>query len=280
MKNKTHSDEKNRKNTQKLTQADRADRHVLYQKSVQDTDFEFDFIDTTFQSLRGRQARLLREDFCGTASMCCEWVSRRRDNKAIGLDLDADVLHWGKEHNLAKLKPAQQQRVSLVEGNVLSAKLAPADVLLAMNFSYQCFKDRKTLRQYFEQARAGLVADGVFFMDVFGGYESQHEMTERTEHKRFTYIWDQHRFDPVTNEILCHIHFAFPDGSKLKRAFTYDWRLWSLPELQELLTEAGFKRVTVYWQGSDEDGDANGVFEPATTGDADPAWICYISAEK
>lgn len=281
MTKKKQTSTKSSKKFHKPTQADRADRHRLYQKAVQDTGFEFEFVDATFRRLRGRAPQTLREDFCGTAAMCCEWVRQRSGNRAVGVDLDPDVLAWGKEHNLAKLKPAEQRRVNLVEGNVLSAELAPVDVLLAMNFSYQCFKDRATLRGYFERARAGLVDDGIFIMDVFGGYDAIREMTERTEHKKFTYIWDQHRYDPVTGEILCYIHFAFPDGSKMKRAFTYDWRLWSLPELQELLTEAGFQRVTVYWQGTDEEtGDANGVFEPASHGDADPAWICFVTAEK
>ena len=281
MTNKIRSNAKNAKKSHKPTQADRADRHRLYQKAVQDTGFEFEFVDATFKRLRGRVPQTLREDFCGTAAMCCEWVRQRSTNHAIGVDLDHEVLAWGREHNLAKLKPAEQRRVTLVEGNVLSVELAPVDLLLAMNFSYQCFKDRGTLRGYFERARAGLVDDGVLILDVFGGYDAIREMTERTKHKKFTYIWDQHRYDPVTGEILCHIHFAFPDGSKMKRAFTYDWRLWSLPELQELLSEAGFQRVTVYWQGTDEEtGEADGVFEPATQGDADPAWICFISAEK
>ena len=269
------------KKSGKPTQAERADRHILYQKAVQDTEFEFEFADATFRRLRGRTAHKLREDFCGTAAMCCEWVKRRRDNHAIGVDLDAAVLDWGRVHNLAELKPAERRRVHLIEGNVLDVALEPVDLLLAMNFSYQCFKDRATLRRYFERARAGLVEDGVMILDVFGGYDAIREMTERTEHKKFTYIWDQHRYDPVTGEILCHIHFSFPDGSKLKKAFTYDWRLWSLPELQEILREAGFQRVTVYWQGTEEGtNEGNGVFEPAEHGDADPAWICFISAEK
>lgn len=276
-----HSTAKPSKKTRKPSQAERADRHVLYQKAVQDTGFEFDFVDTTFKRLRGRRARLLREDFCGTAAMCCEWVRQRRDNRAIGVDLDPDVLTWGREHNLAELTPAQRRRVQLIEGNVLAVAPEPVDLLLAMNFSYQCFKDRATLRRYFERARAGLADDGVLIMDAFGGYDAYREMTERTDHKKFTYIWDQHHYDPVTGHMTCHIHFAFPDGSKMKNAFSYEWRLWSLPELQELLYEAGFQRVIVYWQGTEEGtNEGNGVFEPAEHGDADPAWICFISAEK
>ena len=78
----------------------------------------------------------------------------------------------------------------------------------------------------------------------------------------------------------CHIHFKFPDGSSLKKAFSYDWRLWTLPELSEILAEAGFARSATYWQGSDEDGEANGVFTPTLQGEADDAWIAYLVAEK
>ena len=80
--------------------------------------------------------------------------------------------------------------------------------------------------------------------------------------------------------MTCHIHFKFPDKSKLKRAFTYVWRLWTLPEITELLTEAGFKNPTVYWEGTDEDGEGDGVFTPDDRGEADAGWIAYLSAEK
>jgi hypothetical protein len=80
--------------------------------------------------------------------------------------------------------------------------------------------------------------------------------------------------------MVCHIHFAFPDGSRLDRAFSYDWRLWTLPELRELLAAAGFSRVTCYWQGWDDRGEPDGVFLPAEEGAADAAWICYLSAQR
>ena len=53
-----------------------------------------------------------------------------------------------------------------------------------------------------------------------------------------------------------------------------------MPEVRELLAEAGFAKSTVYWEGSDEDGDGNGVFEPEERGEADAGWIAYIIAQK
>ena len=50
------------------TLAGQADRYVLYEKAVQCVEAEIDMVDETFQSLRGRTAQILREDFCGTAN--------------------------------------------------------------------------------------------------------------------------------------------------------------------------------------------------------------------
>ena len=129
--------------------------------------------------------------------------------------------------------------------------------------------------------REALDNDGILFMDAFGGYEAHQEIREKRKLKGFKYIWEQASYNPIDGSMLCHIHFAFPDGSKLKKAFTYDWRLWGLPELRELLEDAGFSKVTVYWEETDaKTGDGTGDYSPATVGDADPGWICFLVAEK
>lgn len=264
----------------KPKQADLADRHALYQEAVQDVEAEIDFVDETYQELRGRKANLLREDFCGTANTACEWVRRRRGNRAIGVDLDREVLDWGREHNLKALSPAEQKRIELIEGDVLDTSAEPVDVVLAMNFSYFLFRRRDELREYFRSVRKNLKSDGLLIMDCYGGYDAPKELTEPRDCGKFTYIWDQAEFNPITNGMVCHIHFKFPDKSRLKRAFSYHWRLWSLPEITEILEEAGFSRSDVYWEGTDEEtGEGDGIYEPATVGDADPGWICYIVAQ-
>ncbi len=260
--------------------AEQADPHVLYEEAVQCAEAEIDFVDETFVELRGRRATWLREDFCGTGNSACEWVRRRRNNHAIGVDLDADVQQWGREHHIATLGSAGK-RVELVKANVLKVDCPRVDVVLAMNFSYWIFKDRKLLRKYFRAVHRGLGTDGLFMLDAYGGSDAHTEMSEKTVHDTFNYVWDQERYDPISGDFLCHIDFTFPDGSRLKKAFTYDWRLWSLPEIREILLEAGFKRVTVYWEGTEEEtGEGNGEYTPAVRGEADTAFIVYIVAEK
>jgi len=264
--------------------ADAADRHRLYELSVQCAKAEVDFVDKTFKKLRGRHASLLREDFCGTANVCCEWVRRRKTNHAIGVDLDGEVLDWGREHQIGALKASQQRRITLLRENVLSVKSGPVDIVSAMNFSYWLFKEREQLKRYFKRVHKQLADEGILFMDAYGGYDSYKEITEEREiedgDSRFTYVWEQARYSPVSGEMECHIHFKFPDKSRLKRAFSYTWRLWSLPEITEMLAEAGFRNPTVYWEGTDKHGEGNGKFTPDTRGEADAGWIAYIVAEK
>jgi SAM-dependent methyltransferase len=261
-----------------------ADRHRLYEQSVQCPEAEVDFIDQTYRRLRARSARRLREDFCGTASVCCEWVTRRKTNRAIGVDIDRDVLDWGRAHNLQRLSGGQAGRVRLVEGDVLNADTGAQDVICAMNFSYWLLKERAALLRYFRRVRRDLKDDGVFFLDAYGGYDSYRVITEERPIEGtdgdFTYVWEQERYEPISGRLVCHIHFGFPDGSRLDRAFSYDWRLWSLPEIRELLAEAGFRRVICYWQGWDENGDPDGIFVPVEEGEPDAGWIAYLTAEK
>ena len=133
----------------------------------------------------------------------------------------------------------------------------------------------------FGKGQAALVDDGVMFLDCFGGYDAFRELEEKREYRGHTYVWDQASYNPVTGEILCHIHFQFRDGSKLPQAFTYDWRLWTLPEIREVLAEAGLSRTVVYWQGwDDKTGEADGKFAPVERADADAGWIAYLAAVK
>jgi len=269
---------KPKKNQHRPSLAEQADKHILYEQSVQDVEAEIDFVDAMYLKIRGKQAGILREDFCGTTNTSCEWIKRRKTNIAHSIDLDPHVLEWGKRRHHAELTHGQSSRIHVINDNVLEVSIEPVDIILAMNFSYWIFKTRETMKAYFHGVYRGLKKDGIFFLDVFGGYEAFEEMEEITEHDDFTYIWDQAHYNPITGNYICHIHFRFQDGSKIKKAFTYDWRLWTIPELTEMLKEAGFM-PTVYWDKAEDDDDEN-EYDPSTQGEADAGWIAYIAAAK
>lgn len=260
--------------------AEQYELHDLYEDAVQAVDAEVEFLDETFRELRGRDAVSFREDFCGTASAACEWVRSKPGRYAIGVDNEPSVLEWGREHRLGKLPEVDRARVKLLEDDVLTVETEQVDIIGAFNFSYFLFETRELLKSYFARCREALVDDGIMFLDCFGGPDAIEVQKEKTKFDYFTYIWDQAEFHPVTNHMRCHIHFKFPDGSKIKRAFSYSWRLYTAPELRDMLLEAGFGKVTVYWEGEDENGEGNGIFTPEAKGEADLAWIAYIVAEK
>jgi hypothetical protein len=267
------------------TQAALADRHLLYQQSVQDVEAEIDFVEQTWAELRDRPAIFLREDFCGTANTACEWVVRDDDHQAVGIDLDREVLEWGRLNRLTQLDEAQLERIELLNEDVLRTRPGLADIILAMNFSYYLFLTRDGLREYFINVLDGLVSDGILFLDAYGGYEApmviqESRLCEDEDGNEFTYIWDQASFNPIDSCMHCRIHFEFPDKSRMENAFSYHWRLWTLPEIREVLIEAGFSQVDVYWEGTDEDNnEGNGIYTPSETGDPDPGWVCYIVAQ-
>ncbi len=262
----------------KLT-ARNAELHWLYEESVQNAEFEVEFIDRVFKKEYGRKPRLLREDFCGTALLCAEWARYRSSNTAVGVDFDGPTLDWGRVNNLAPLKD-RAAAVTLIEDDVRNVTAPLADVLVATNFSWWGFKNRADLAGYMKGCLAGLKPEGMLLMDCYGGPEAQVPQLEEREQDGFDYVWDQDTFNPITHEIRCKIHFKFPDGSKLKNAFSYDWRLWTLPETCELLEACGFRKTVVYWEGTDKEGEPNGVFKPSRKGDLAPAWVAYILAYR
>ncbi len=267
---------KSKKGTPRLT-ARTADKHVLYQLAVQAPEFEVEMLDSHFTRRVGRKPMSLREDFCGTALLCAEWVESKKGRTATGIDIDPSVLAWGREHNIAPLGE-RASSVELIQGDVRERRTKKHDIVCAFNYSYWYFKDRPTLRGYFEAVKDGLGPDGLFFIDLFGGYEAVQVLSEERKYDGFRYVWDQAMFNPITHDFKAHIHFKFKDGSKMKPAFTYEWRMWTIPELTELLHEAGYPYVECLWEEEDEDGEGTGIFRPRKKVINDPAYNAYLVA--
>ncbi len=268
-----------------LTMAQIADPHDLYQKSVQSPDNDMEFLSDYFREYTGKTLRHFREDFCGTAYLSAYFVSQHEKNRALGVDLDWPTLNWGTKHNISALTPDQQQRVSLVNANVLDVHQPRVQMIAALNFSYMVFLDRPTLLQYLTNVKESLRPGGLLVMDIWGGSESQVLQEERREIENsedkqigdFIFTWDQDTFDPFTHFYTTRIHFSFSDGSEIRNAFVYYWRLWTIPEVTELMADAGFQDIHVLWEGTDpatQEGTA--TYERAEKGDADQAWIAYL----
>lgn len=253
------------------------DKHWLYENSVQNPEAEVEFIDRVFRAEFGRLPRRLREDFCGTAFLSRTWVEHRAGNTALGVDLDGPTLDYGREHHLKALGD-RAGAVQLVQADVRDVREPACEVLAATNFSWWGFHTRADLVGYLRNCLQSLREPGMLLLDIYGGPEAQVPQLEERECEGFTYVWDQDVFNPITHAYRCKIHFQFPDGTEMKDAFEYDWRLWTIPEVRGLLEEAGFRKSVVYWEGADEDGEPDGVFEPNEEGDTSSAWVAYVVA--
>ena len=270
-----------KKKAKKKTLAELADRHALYEQAVQDPQTDTATIAKLYKKFRKKAAKSFREDFCGTGTLSAAWVRGGKDRTAFGVDLDRPTLKWGREHNIAALPASAASRIELFEGNVLDARGPKSDVVAALNFSYCCLKDRKSLLAYFKNTHANLADDGLFFMDVLGGSETMGPDENRHALEGgFTYRWKQHFFDPRTHEMRCSISFFFSDGSKLAPAFEYDWRLWTMPELADVLEEAGFSRVRRLWEKTNKKDEGTGEFSEPKRVENQASWWTYLVAER
>jgi SAM-dependent methyltransferase len=253
------------------------DRHRLYELAVQDAATELALVERVIRRA-GRTPRRLREDFCGTALIASAWVAAGPTRAADAVDLDPEVLAWARRHRVPALGQAAR-RLGLHELDVRRGPRRAYDAVIALNFSWQVFRVREELKEYLASARRSLAPGGVLLLDLYGGWLAQKPLVERRRLPGgVTYTWEQCAFDPISHRLRCAIHFELEDGRLLRRAFRYDWRLWSLPEVTDLLREAGFSAVEVLW-----DVEPPGVepsYRPRRTARNQGGWLAYLVARR
>ncbi len=235
------------------------DRHELYELCVQTPPV----LVPQLISIHGGTPRVLGEDFCGTAAISIEWIRRVDGGRAIAVDRD--------DETLARIPGTDA--IEVVTGDVVrdtDATRHTADVIWAGNFSIGEWHTRANLLAYLDHARTRLEPGGLFACDIYGGESAYVTGSSDVEHplpdgRIVVYTWEQRSADPVTGRVRNAIHFEVRrrDGvveQTLRDAFTYDWRLWSIPELREALAETGFATTAVYARTPDAVDDAGTVY--------------------
>ncbi|MFL2876350.1 MAG: class I SAM-dependent methyltransferase [Pontiellaceae bacterium] len=262
--------------------------HELYEAAVQYVETDLNFGRRVYKRHNKMEPKKIREDFCGTALLASCWAQQHSTHTACGIDLHQPTLDWGRRHHLASLTRDEQARIDLRCEDVLTTQPPNVDIIFALNFSFCVFKQREQLLTYFKNVRSGLKKNGLFILDIYGGTESiivkNNEVRDipgfTTQHgidiPNFEYIWDQAAYNPINHHTTCHIHFNVPGIKRYTRAFTYHWRLWTLPELCEIMQEAGFSRSEVYLHDFDENGESDECFRLRSTYENAEGWIAYL----
>jgi SAM-dependent methyltransferase len=252
------------------------DKYEAYARSVQSPREDARFMRLVYRNLNKNEASIMREDFCGTFALCCEWVKLDESKRAIGLDIDPEPLAYGTTNYFSELLPSQRTRIKTLQRDVLVRHTTKSDIICALNFSYFCFHERATLLRYFKACRHSLRSNGLFIVDAFGGPQHGEPSLDKKRLPGLTYFFEQENFDPINNRTRFSLHFKPKDGRTHKRAFTYDWRMWSIPEIRDVMLDAGFKGVEVYWEGTARDGRGSGRFNRKAKGEPCQVWVAYV----
>jgi hypothetical protein len=211
------------------------DLYRYYENSVQTPEEHVNIFSRMFRELRGHDAMTMKEDFCGTFLISCEWVKSHPERLAIGVDLDSAPIQYGKKNGFKELNAKQKKRVTILQKNVCDVIAKKSQIIGAGNFSFFIFKKRAELLTYFKAAYKNLAKDGIFVLEMAGGPGFIQKTREQRTYKlkgygKYTYYWDQKSYDPVNAHGLYAIHFREPNGTFRKDCFTYDWRVWTVPE--------------------------------------------------
>jgi len=252
---------------------------TLYDLCVQNAPASVRFIDAARRNHRLPAARTLREDFSGGGGLALAWVASAKPRSAIAVDHDPAVLT--RLLNSPRIKP--------ITADVHRCH-QPADVIAATNFSLGYFHTRAGLLRYLTLCRKRLNPKGSFIADMYGGPSAFQTRAQRcTFHlpdgTPVRYEFEQRNTDPLTGRVLNALHFTVGTGRnalKLRDAFVYDWRLWSLPELTDACQNAGFTQIEFH----DFEGgalDDTGAFHTRALQHGDQLntnWVVYLVANK
>ena len=244
-----------------------------------------------YKGISGHLPMTLREDFCGTFFLASEWVRQSDDHRALAIDLDPEPLDHGINFHKASLSDEEQKRLQVFQQDARKSLSDKADITYVGNFSIFEFHDRSFVLEYFKTTLEGLNDDGILILDTVGGsgfagdkYKDhrryKHEQGSRKGKVWFHYYWEHSYFNPITQNARFAIHFKTKDGM-YKDVFTYDWRLWSIPELRDCMIEAGFKDMRVFWheEGNDDEESAYS-YEQVSEADHDETWLAYLVGVK
>ncbi|KAK8921507.1 hypothetical protein KSP39_PZI020862 [Platanthera zijinensis] len=205
---------------------------------------------------------------------------RIQEEQLISL-FHGNVLHPHKAHKV------EHQGQDHARSTMEEAPLPPRDIICAFNYSCCCLQQRADLVRYFKHTLSALSnKGGIFVMDVYGGTSSERKLRLQRKFTNFTYIWEQGEFDIISRRTRISLHFQLGKMGMLRHAFSYAWRLWSLPEIRDCMEEAGFQSIH-FWirempnteeneHCEEYNADRDVKYEDSSTFRQQDSWNAYV----
>lgn len=249
------------------------DRYDLYELAATDPARTIPFL----LAVHGGSPRTLREDFCGSGALARAWAASDPSRTSVAVDRDPEALAALD----ARLNDDARTRVALRRDDVLGAT-DPADLIAALNFPIGYHHTRADLLAYLRHARACLLPRGALVFDTYLGRDAfTPSEVDQDLPGGVRYTWEQREADPLTGRVLNAMHFSVKRGPTFRDAFTYDWRLWSVPELRDALLESGFAAVEAYTRLGDAiDGRGRLLIRQAEPDDLEDNDVVYMVARR
>lgn len=261
------------------------DKHALYLASVQDPLNDVLRVSKIFNTIFNKEAISFREDFSGTFALSCCWVQSSSKRMALSIDIDKETIEYGIENYLSNLSEDEQNRLTPRVSDAL-VTTDNVDIIATFNFSCCLLHERKALLKYFKHAYSSLNDEGMIILDIFGGSDSEIPEVQERDIDNHDYIapflfeFERKDFNPISRIANYGIHFKYNSGEEMIDAFTYEFRMWSITEIRDLLEEAGFSSSKVFWEDCDSEGYGNGNFYETESEENSVNWNAYIVGIK
>ena len=278
----------------------------LYELCVQSPAELVSMLESIHGGAKDRAPRELGEDFCGSGATSLAWLKAGLPNSprrtAVACNLDPAAI--ARLRRAAKALPgaanasAFSKTASLkcfardvVTGKPpLDSKTAAADIVFVGNFSIGYIHTRSTLVKYFKRSRSRLKRGGVVIVDTYGGATSHTTGSLKRKFKlpdgrTVHYTWQQRTANPITAMVENALHFRVEYKGEIIQdiadGFVYHWRLWTVPELHDAMTEAGLRRIEVFDQVPQaKDGNNQFVMQPVDGTEMDDSFAVLVSGRK
>jgi len=195
-------------------------------------------------------------------------------------EVDEGRVVLGRRRGQREEEDDDEEEAAETAAPVADLRRRRADLILTLNYSLCLLYTRADAVRYLRHALAALKegepsaaagdddddnekeSTGILMLDLLGGHTAERAglvLARRNLSTGARFRWEQARYDPLARRLRSHLRLlgegkgaagggkGGKGGAEPVATFTYDWRLWTLPDAIELLREAGHSGDVRVW---------------------------------